>query len=418
MMLPPTYKQVCRVVKLLAGLNPKVKLLQDGFKTEGQREAAKVLTSEDQVILQMYRRGGKTYIVAVIAAIYIVCGERVILGLPTLMQASRILFKEIADIVEILFELLGGVRTERDSLTYLTWENGGSLLALTANTVSDHQEGYGGAYLLIDESHRIDPDILAKLLPTIDDAVEKGIGRVVILGVGGHKSKLIEWLKKKVGWKQYRYPASAEKDPGKQVIFDKARDTHSDIFYDQHYECLPCHEGLRLCYPIMNARIDTTGLEVQGIGKVYYFGIDIGKVDYTAVCVLERVGHIFNVVDHFTMTGQNHIPIAKEVYKFIDRYTWSPDRIIVEANSVGTYFQDTLNELGMTTRTIFSTETFKDGVWHTSNVAFKSGKLGVPDPIMSEKLSAITYSIKPNGHLDIEHCDFWSAFSMAWGGIG
>ena len=418
-MLPPTFNQVSRVVKLIASLQSTIKLLPDGYKTDGQREAARFICDpdHDQTVLQMYRRSGKTHIVAVIGAIYIIQGENVIVGSPTLSQSSRLLFKEVAEIVDILFSVLGGCRRVRDSLTYITWDNGASLLALTANPISKQQEGYGGALLLIDESHRIDVEILPVLLPSIDDAVEAGIGKVVILGVGGHKTKLIEWIKKQEGWTSYKYKASMETNLSKQVIFDKARATHSDIWYDQHYECMPCHEGLRLCYPIINDRIDTTRNISLGMHPRHFFGIDIGKVDETVVCVIEKVGEVANIVDHFSMSGRDHIPIAKEVYRFINKYAWAPERIIVEHNSVGTYFQDTLISLGMNTRTINTTEDFKDGVWHSSSVAMKNNKLGIEDKVMAEKLGSITYSIKENGHLNIEHSDYWSAFSMAYGGL-
>jgi hypothetical protein len=410
----PTYKQISRIVRLLGGSG--VKCIDGGWKTAGQREGAKVLAENDQVIYQAYRRSGKTFIVAVIAAIYIIEGRGVIVGSPTLSQSSRILYAEIVDMVDTLFELLGGVKKIRDSLTYTTWSNGGMILALTANIKSNQQEGYGAALLLIDEAHRIDPDILPILLPMIDDAVEDSIGKCILLGIGGHRTSLIELQKEKKGWTKYKYPASEEPDPSKQVIFDKAKDNHSDIWYNQHYECMPCQEGQRLCFPSIPVRIDISKNIGLGIRAINYFGIDVGKVDETVVVVGEKVGEIVNVIDHFSMTGTDHIPIAKAVYHFINtNYTWSDERIAVEYNAVGGYFLDTLHSLGMYAGSITSTETFKDGAWHKANKMMEKERLGIDDQKMYIELSNMSYSIKKNGHMDFDHNDYFSAFTMLMG---
>lgn len=411
---PISYDKLAKFIKIIADMQDKVVLLPNGFKSTGQEEAAKFLCSNDQNILQMYRRSGKSHLVSVLACIYILQGESVIIGSPTLGQSSRIIFKMIIDMVDTFSSILG-IRKIRDSLTYTTWDNGGSILALTANMTSNQQEGYGGALLLIDEGHRIEPEILPVLAPSVDDAFEIGIGKIVILGVGGHKSKLIEVMKDREGWSRYRYAASMETQPTKIAVFDKAKKSNSDIYYDQHYECLPCHEGLRLCYPGLPGGIDITDRLSKGLKKIYYFGIDIGKKDETVVVVGERVGDIRNIVDCFAMSGQDHIPIAKAVYNFIDtNYVWTPSRIMVEHNSVGSYFQDTLTDLGMPSMTVTTTERFKDNTWHTSSVSMREGCLGIHNETVRRHLENITYSIKPNGHLDIEHNDYFSAFSMCW----
>jgi hypothetical protein len=263
----------------------------------------------------MYRRSGKSYIVSVIAAIYIIQGENVIVGSPTLSQSSRILFKEISEITDTLFTLIGGCKKIRDSLTYTTWSNGASLLALTAGLVSKQQEGYGGAFLLIDEGHQIDKEVLPRFLPSIDDAVEAGIGKVVVLGVGGHRSRLIEWVKEQQGWSSYKYKASMETNPAKQVIFDKAKATYPDWQWRQHYQCEQSSEGQRFMHSAIPEAIDISQCISSGQKPIIYFGIDVAKEkDSTIVKALSAVNKIVdnemkrvvNEVDSFEINGVDY----------------------------------------------------------------------------------------------------------------
>lgn len=137
--------------------------------------------------LKMPRQTGKTWIAAVIAVAYLICGIDVLVAYPTLQQGYKLLLSQIADICRLL-----GLSLLKDNSSGIECANGARVDIVSTNEVSKASRGYSPGLLIIDESQDADIRALDKLLPSLKRYVGLGLATTLIMGTGGGRTKMLE----------------------------------------------------------------------------------------------------------------------------------------------------------------------------------------------------------------------------------
>ena len=409
------------------------RLLGIDWKSEAQRICMEELCESDRCTYQGFRQKGKSFNMGLLGAAYTSCAGTPIVAAPTLGQASLIIFSNIKDNTEQVLELLiGSVKKDPDRATFVKWSHGGGLIALSAANITETgtkkkpPEGWTGNLLIIDEGHRIPPEFAGIFYPMLFDAEREGTAKIVILGVGGHKSSAIEVMKTR-GYKQVFMPASkaSELDPALIPIFARAKAELSEWEYRQMYECLPVTEGMRPMFVDVPGEIDVQKYRDQNLAPGFWFGIDVGKVkDSTVVKVVERWGDIRNEVDSIELQGVDYVRQGQLIFDFINRYPWLSERVTIELNGPGQALFDILNQWelfgksGRSINGINTTYDIKYSVWNDVNVAFREGWFGIKPEAARDHYASLLYNVKEDdGKIEFEHSDDWMALVMCWMGM-
>lgn len=402
------------------------------WKNKVQPVVAEQIAESEAYILQLPRQIGKTWVSGLFAGITITAEGIVLIGAPTLEQATGLLMERADQRAIEIFNATGmdcaSYSKSKDNTKYKKWTNGGILRALSLNFKKDKQddfgqEGYTGNLLLFDEGHRKNVDIYGVFRPMVDDAFDSGTGRVGIMGVGGFQQSLIESKKRASGFTVIRIPAPEclEIDPSLERRFERARSELSDWEWAQHYLLKPAAMGQRNMFEDVPGEIDMTDL-IKRVGKnpYHYFGVDVGKlVDSTIVVVMEKLGDCYNFVDMYEIAGLKYTEQAYHVYNWIDgKYTWNPDRISVERNGVGEAFADMLFDRFGSVRYTWTDYELKLGVWKQMNVDMREGRLGIKDERIRAEFEKLMYCVKvEDGKIEFEHSDIFMAAAMAYVGV-
>lgn len=416
-----------------------------GYEWRGpwQREAVEACCDYPEVVIQGSRQVfGKTFCVGLFEASRIIAGNTVTIGYPTLAQATRLLSERVIGNVSAFGNAMEAElkrkfwKKSREQTTYQRWalvddpKHEGKLYVLSANEVSVHPpEGYTTDDLDLDESHRLTQKTLGIFEPFTDIATETGNAHIIYLGVGGHKASLIETKKQQAGVKVVRWPASriVEVEPRWAEVFEKRRASLSDWQWRQHYECLQSTEGMRLMFPDpIPVEISTQEWQRRGLAPVLFFGIDVGKVvDSTVVKVISVVnsdaGYLINEIDTYEISGISYTDQADAIFKFIDRYGWRKENIVVELNGVGQAFFDILNDGPLRgIRGINTTADLKESFWHQMSMMIREGRYACKRDESRLHYEGMMYENVPSAggfKMEFEHSDYWMALCMAFAGL-
>ena len=424
-MRPVTYKTVDNVRKIL----------NYNWRNKAQEICIREILDHDQVIFQAYRQFFKSFSSKLIGASYVFNGGIPIVAAPTLTQSARIIYRGIkANTNQLLKATDIQGRREPDTTTETVWWEGkpytsdiiGSLLALSANELSPKKpEGYTGDILLVDEGHDVNESMVGVFTPMLSDSRQAGTARVLITGVGGHKTSAIEMLKQR-GYHIVRMPASRalELDPTLGPLFDIYREELSEWEWDKYYECKEITEGLRHMFPVVPGGIDITHLQALNMKPRYWFGIDVGKrIDATVVKVMEQYGEIVNDIESLELHGTDYVLQAQLIYNYInDRFIWAPNRISIETNGPGEVLRDILNQqqyfgLGGSIQGVTTTADLKEETWNTISRWFRNGTFGVSDPEARAHYEKLMYNVNDAGKIEFEHSDPYMALVTCINGM-
>ena len=378
------------------------------------------------VCAQLYRQGGKTWGTSLISAAYITALGTPIIAAPTLSQSSQLIFDQTQKFAQAFIdEYLGRIKRTRDTLTYIQWDTGVMLRALSANDISVRKpEGYTGSILVIDEGHRVNQNMMGIFLPMLSDAVMEGTAKVIILGVGGHKTSAIEVMKQR-GYRTVRIPAeqASDMEPALIPLFEKAKRELSDWEYRMFFGCESTLEGVHAMYGMIPDRISVPEVVMRSVRPRFHFGIDVARVrDATVVHVWEVYGYgeeaFINHVDEYILENVSIPQQGRMIYEWINgRYVWRPENIVVELNGIGAGLYDCLREtpLGERIGGINTTADLKEAFWNWHARSMRNGRFGVCVLESKHEYENMVYTTREaDGKLSFQHSDRWMASCMCW----
>jgi hypothetical protein len=419
-----------------------------GYGGKLRRIVAEEVMSHDQVTLQAFRQFFKSTLCSWIGGAYVINGGIPIVAAPTMRQSTKIIYWNIKNHAnKCLSEYVGTIKREPDTTTDTIWWEGkvddsdiiGRLLALSANDKSNFPpEGFTGDFVIVDEGHLVPASMVGVFTPMIYHSRLDGTGKVVVSGVGGHKTSAIEALKKK-GYHSVKMSASkaVEIEPAMKDAFEVYRKELSDWEWDKYFECKEITAGLRIMYEdIPGYVMPSTITLASNFRPEYYIGIDVGRVsDQTVVKVVEVwppeiEGPLRNEIATFRLGAMNFIDQAGLIYDWIDNLKvaapwkdnelipipWDPKHIVVELNGMGVGLFDALNKTQFeSVNGIYVDADLKKDVWLDTNKNARNGRFGVMDEKDREHYLSMMYNTRESdGKLEFEHSDDWSALIMAW----
>ncbi len=407
------------------------------WKSRAQQVWMQEVMEADDCCSQGFRQKGKSHGLAFLGSAYVAKGGTPIIAAPTRTQASQLIFERIRRMSNQYFTEWVDERVKKhsDTTTYVSWDQSGSLRALSASHISIHKpEGYTGNLLIIDEGHRVPMSMLGIFLPMLDDAVIEGTAKVVINGIGGHKTSLIEGMKKK-GFTAVQMPASRalEIDPSLKPLFDQRRSELSDWEWRQNYECLPVIEGSRHIYPDgIPSEIDESRLTAQPRDHI---GIDVAREvnrDMTVAKAVRRWGTGSNAIkieiDTFEIGGLPFEVQAERIFEWVvaRKLAWRPDRVCVELNGLGRGLSDAINlkwseltQRHIEVNGIWTNEKTKEQFWHNTTVDMREGRFYVMSQSARDDYESLMLSVRENdGKIEFEHSDTWMALHACYHTFG
>jgi len=408
--------RVERILRLLLAVTSN--LPEDdrpGWWRPWQPQILSSLLAHPRVILQGCRQAaGKSYVAALWAAIYIICGYRVAIGMPSLRQSSRILLRRIL-LWMLCVEQVMGLKRRTNNVLEVEWNNGGGLMALSTNEAAEKGvQGYTCALLVIDEGHEAPNDMFGAYSPLPAIALKRGYGSILILGVGGPQDTVIE-AKKPAGyhlefWDDERVLAL---DPSWRDYFEQQKLELSQDEYDKNFRCLPVSAGQRRVF----LQLVEHAVPPGPVKPELYFAIDVGKiVDTTTLLVVEQRGPAANVLSDRRWRGTSYIDQVQEVAAFIDEgYTFNPYNVAVETNGPGEVFLDALRRVypfsgARGVKTTDSPGSRRKTLWiQRLQRRAEKGLLGVVNPQLRADLLSLAYEVKEDGRYLWPHNDNLSA---------
>ena len=374
------------------------------------------ILSHTRTTLQGARQStGKSWMLTILACVYIIAGERVIIGMPTMSQSVRILMRNIDEAMAQLERVLPIKRVKPDNVTEKIWDNGGSVTALSVNKTAQ-KEGYTGTLLIIDEGHRATSDILSIFLPFIDVAMTEGKGRIVVTGVGGFTSSLIEDKKIDNGGVFYPYLVTTadivKEKPEYQVVFDEAKKILSEAEYAQMYDCLPVTTDAKYAFPSVPDGVEYN-IAWNATPPVYVFGTDVGREsDPTVMTVLDVRGDKIELIDRIQITKTSFPEQASLLFEFINKYHYIQGNVIVEKNGLGHGLVDCLRVYIPNLKAVDLSYTLKESLINDLQRRVEKGTFGVKIEKTEVELKKVLVSVKANGKLEWTHSDDMSSVIM------
>jgi hypothetical protein len=384
-----------------------------------------------QIILQAPRQVGKTYVVALLAVAYILCGGTVVIGMPTIRQTKSVLMFTILKMIAklrtvspVFRKLLYADIGNRGEQVY---RNGGRLIVISMKQVTGSEseiseEGHTSDLNIIDEGHRGKREILGVISPYLTQAKRQGWGRSVILGVGGHKSSLIEEMKTE-GYAAIHFDRQAIEsvDPSYGLVFDDFKRELTPIQYRQHILCEPVAEGMHKIFGPITIAIPFKQEDLGKSREAMYFGIDVGRVtDMTLVSALrQRFGYL-DLVDTYATTGDFFMDDGsgqdERVYAWVDMFKWSADRIAIEINGLGCGLYDVLKVFRLlgSIQGVHLDHGLKKFIIDEIIKDVRDGKFRCVRQEDADHLEGLQFEIKENGNYIYEHSDLLSSIIMAY----
>lgn len=388
------------------------------------------------VILQGCRQAvGKTFLAGLLAVIYIVLGYRVVVGMPSLRQGSRILLERILRWMMCLEGVLG-LKRRIDNALEVVWTNGGALMALSTNeAAAKGVQGYTCALLILDEGHETIDDLFATYSPLVAIAMKEGYGAIVILGVGGTADSVIE-KKKDAGYHVEFWDDCAvlQMDPSWGPYFEQQKRELTADGYDKMYRCLPVSAGERYLFPQL-----LDAVNFKGTWRSHdVVGIDVGKrADATVLARATVSGDAIIVEDFHAWRGTTYPTQAREIAEYlgpralgdgINTPTLLGRDTAIEVNGPGEGLADCLElEYPFSDLTrVFTTDT-PPGRYKTSWIKelqrkAQGGLLVVKPARERNDLKSLRYEITEEGRYIWPHSDtlssLWVLQACAWHAVG
>ena len=395
-----------------------------------QREMAESLISNRELIIQAPRQVGKTYVVALLIVAYILCGGTVVLGMPTLKQTKSVIMYTVMKMVGRLrrkylaFNAL--LRSEINNRGEQVYRNGGRLIVISMKQVTGGEaeiteEGYTSDLNVIDEGHRGKREILGVISPFLTQAKRQGWARSIILGVGGHKSSLIEEMKTEgyshIHFDRYQIEAL---DPSYTAVFDSFLRELTPIQYRQHILCESVAEGMHKIFGPIQLAIPMPPEEAAKYREVYHFGIDVGRTsDLTMVTAVRHKAGYIDLMDTYSTRGDFYLADGggqdEQVYAWIDAFKWKGERIAIEINGLGVGLWDVLKAeklIGMSG--VHLDEKMKRFMVDQLIIAVRDGRFRCVRQEDADHLEGLQFEIKENGKYVYEHSDLLSSLIMAY----
>lgn len=403
--------------------------------------------------IQAGRRLGKTYAVGVWGAAYIAAGLRVIMALPTVGQSKRLIFRQIVNNVERLlpaFPAIGRRLVDQPSMGEILWENAGQITCLSSHADAE-VEGYGCEFLIIDEGHKTQLDRVAVFQPFVDDAILDGIGRVVMVGIGGPLTSALEGVKfllndterlerdgidmsKIQRYQSLHYDADEiVKDwPELKPRFDQAKATMTQADYDKNYRCLPEPEGTEKIFQSGIAK------EARTVTDNYrlFAGIDPGKRQDDSVMTVFEVkpsaiaGHngnpqlACNLIERVKLPRGLNYPAQARAYiqHWQDNYPNMPAKhLSVEYNGVGDGLADMINEVAPGINYYWSSPEYNGWLIGRQQIKARERTMGIHDDATRREIESLymTREAKPDTGVKIEyqHNDTHASMRAAFFGM-
>lgn len=411
------------------------------WKGDWQRDAIRHVMANTYSTEQMARRLGKSYGTALIGTTYMGAGYPILGALPTMQQGSRQIFRQVSRNLSFL-GLVFPVLAKRviDNMSNILMPNKGEITLLSADKGAE-KEGYGGAFLFVDEAHKCDVSTLQIFQPFTDDYVRDGVGRVLLLGIGGPPESAIEYMQNppefqddmvsedgpalQTKYAPFRLDADdlARDYPSLKPTFDKALALLGVDGYNQHYRCKTVPVGTRMVYPGLKRHIEGV---VDTDKPRYIFGIDVGKVkDATVVATLRvkeapKLGvKALELIDYHEIRGSRYPEQGAEIMKYIWGYYKDPrerdlGNINIETNGPGEPLADILEDMGIVDlQRSWTDEKWKRLIIRDLQQGARQGWFAVPDSIAHRQLSALSFEIDGFGKEKWEHNDLHSALLKA-----
>jgi len=347
--------------------------------------------------------------------LYILAGYKVVIGMPVMEQSTRILLRNINNTMTALEKILPITRMKPDTIKEILWDNGGGVVALSVNKASQ-KEGYTAELLIIDEGHRASKDILNVFLPFVDIAMVAGIGKVIILGVGGYKESLIEAMKEQNGGIFSAIMVDDEtilkEKPEYHQIFSDARAILSESGYDQMYRCKPVDGDARYCFQSVPDELEIPKM-YQSYPERLCFGCDVGREnDPTVVTVLSCKGEYVEVKDSLEIKKTSFNQQATDIKRFIDKYFYEPGNIVVEKNGLGHGLCDALELEIPGIKRVSQNYRLKERLIRDLQVKIENGKFATKDKKIQSRLESVMVSVGAKGNLQWTHDDYLSSILM------
>lgn len=420
------------------------------FKGPWQREICQHIANNTYSAIQAPRRLGKTYSVALWGTLYVAAGYRVILALPTMRAGSRLIFRQITDNIgrlALAFPALTKRVIDQPSQGEVLWENAGQTICLSSDKDAN-VEGYGCEYLIIDEAHRTMLERVAVFQPFTDDAVEQGIGRVTLLGIGGGaKTSALEGTKylheesneeggvdlsTLATYQHLRYRADdmVHDFPQLKPRFDRAKATMTQQDYDEQYNTEPGGEGTDKIFQTAIPAEAEWNKTVHGAR--YFAGIDPGKRKDDSVLVLLQVAPsaiafdqprlAMNVVARIRPPrGMPYTQQAEFYREQLELAKIPAQNVTVETNGVGEGLADIMAELMPGINYYWASEWFNNYLTGQLQDAARHNTFGIPDAALRREIGELycTRTARDDGttRTEWQHNDSFSAIRAALYGV-
>ena len=404
---------VIRIVRLI----PEYK-----FLGQYQIDILAFLITNPNALLLASRQAGKTEMVALLVAIYVLFGHKCLIAMQTTTSGYDIFTARInyfLNCLAIYFPVAlardRDFADTRNRMDYVVCRNGGGFKILSSDDAFKRNEGWTATVLVIDEAHLATDSFFGKVRPTLTLAIEQGIAKTIVMGVDGYRESLVHTLTTEGRgftrgvWDCYRV---LESRPTFQKVIDEQRETMSTKDFSQMYEMKAMASGVRYIFE----REAHRNISRVGNHPVPYAGIDVGrKKDATVV----SAGFLYEdlslqATECLVIEGETFDNQAALITPWLNEREIPDPFVMIELNGIGQALFDSMCRFGNTNRyngmnvTARTIEHLTEGLAHMS----RRGKYGCSDEECRRELNQLTYEVKEDGSVDYEHSDYLASQRM------
>lgn len=422
---------------------------------EGQQRAMMRSITQPGVthwIGQVCRQAFKTEVSALYAAVAIMKGGVVALGMPAMNQAAVVKRKRILHFLDH-FEQLGLVqrvgtghpfhlsqwtimgRSRIAQIGELQVVNARAAMQTTRRKST--QTGRTANVLDLDEGESLYGEDIEELDPAISVALSQGVGRLNIVGVGGPSDSVIE-ARKRNGYATFwcNDEMFLADNPEFASVFAQMRADNTDEWSGSNLGCLPLALGTRRVFPELAVCVDPPAQ----YGKArWVHACDVGRSrDFTVIAHLKVwAGGIVHVVAFTQIPHGNLVEQARYCFEAINRpefmYGYRGEDVAVETNGIGGGLADIMARnhfprltpvhlmntpsgatLGMKDRLVNSIRV--DAREHRLQISEEARMMRMGDP--PQRIDDLTYSMNERGGYIWPHHDGFSALVVGYHVIG
>ena len=377
---------------------------------------------EPVIVLKAARQSMKSFITALICAIFIIKGKKVVIVAPTFRQTGEVITSHISALLEANRKRRKISRKKYYKINNVNKKviyNNGAMVAFTANPTA-LQDGITCDLLIVDEAQDIETEVVKeRLQPFILRARQRAIkekqwhlGKIIVLGRGGLRSSYIETESHRTDALSLKYTADDicnEFPAYATTLNEMAANTPDHIFRANFYcECLPS-DATHIFSTII--------VEDKRMKEFPHIGIDYGLVDKTVGVALFEIDGGFYIQDVKICTFMTYEENAAQLKTWIDNFDWNEKYIHPELNGVGDAATEILQRhLGVRVidQGIRVTAQEKHSKIVRLITASESGKFWVANEKIKNMLMSLTYKYNEKTRLiSPEHSDVISALIMA-----